>query len=102
MPGPRTEAEARAWIKAAMAANAYTPDPHFGQRMAERSITMFDVRHVMANPSKVAPYKDATLLAGGTPWRVSGTSLDGVATGVGVELYLTPAKVQRILFTTVF
>lgn len=45
------------------------------------------------------PCEDGPLLAGGTPWRLTGTALDGSVAKVGVEAYRDHLGRQIVLIT---
>lgn len=56
------------------------------KRARTRSFSVNDAKKIIATAASCAEYPDATLLAGGTLWRVTGTALDGTAAKVGVEI----------------
>lgn len=60
---------------------------------------MNDAKKIIATATSCTEHPDATLLAGGTPWRVTGTALDGTTAKVGVEAYKDHLGKQIILIT---
>jgi hypothetical protein len=89
MPGPpRTDGEARKWVRDAVEMQSYTPGPHFLAQLRARSITMPDVLRVLKQPRSVVPTTDVPR-HGGTAWRLLGHDLDDARMiGVGVETYV--------------
>jgi hypothetical protein len=58
-----------------------------------------DAKKIIATATSCAEYPDATILAGGTAWRVTGTALDATTAKVGVEAYRDHLGKQIILIT---
>jgi len=58
-----------------------------------------DAKKIIATATSCAEYLGATILAGGTPWRVTGTALDGTTAKLGVEAYKDHLGKQVILIT---
>jgi hypothetical protein len=101
MAGPRSPADARAWIRKAVAAERYSfAEPHFTQRLAERKVTLVDVLHVIRVARSVEPHMDPPKM-GGTCWRVHGADADGRALGIGVEAYLDDDARWAFLVTVI-
>src|SRR5450759_3715790 len=88
MPGPKTPQDALVWAKDAMAAGRYIPDPHFEKRCRQRHYSIFDAKRIAATARVCAPYPEATILAGGTAWRLTGMDSDGDSAALGVEAFL--------------
>jgi hypothetical protein len=99
VPGPKDSSTALAWIQQAIAASRYLVDPHFVKRARTRSFSVQDAKKIIATATSCIHYADATLLAGGTAWRVTGTALDGSTAKVGVEAYKDHLGKQIILIT---
>lgn len=99
MPGPTNAADALAWIQGAIAAGRYIVDAHFEKRARTRRFSVNDAKKIIATATSCAEYPDATILAGGTSWRVTGTALDGTTAKVGVEAYKDHLGKQIILIT---
>jgi hypothetical protein len=83
MPGPTNAVDALVWIQEAIMAGRYIVDAHFGKRSRTRRFSVNDAKKIIATATSCAEYPDATLLAGGTPWRVTGIALDGTTSKVG-------------------
>lgn len=60
---------------------------------------MNDAKKIIATATSCAEYLGAPILTGGTPWRVTGTALDGTTAKVGVEAYKDHLGKQIILIT---
>src|SRR5690349_2753952 len=99
MPGPTNAADALVWIQDAITAGRYIVDAHFEKRARTRRFSVNDAKKIIATAISCAAYPDATLLAGGTSWRVTGTALDGTTAKVGVEAYKDHLGKQIILIT---
>ncbi len=99
MPGPTNAADALAWIQEAITAGRYIVDAHFEKRARTRRFSVNDAKKIIATATSCAEYPDATILAGGTSWRVTGTALDGTTAKVGVEAYKDHLGKQIILIT---
>lgn len=99
MAGPKTAAEALAWIQTAVAQDKYIVDQHLLKQAEARKFSMQDVKKIIATATACVPYKDGPNLADGTGWRVVGTDLDGNAGKVGVEAYKDHLGKQVILIT---
>jgi hypothetical protein len=99
MPGPKTPPEALAWVKEAMAAGRYVPDPHFEKRCRQRCYSIFDAKRIALTATTCAPYPEAACLAGGTSWRVLGRDSDGNRAALGVEAFLDSFGRQVLLIT---
>lgn len=99
MPGPTNAADALVWIQDAITAGRYIVDAHFEKRARTRRFSVNDAKKIIATAMSCAEYPDATLLAGGTSWRVTGTALDGTTAKVGVEAYKDHLGKQIILIT---
>lgn len=82
-----------------MAGGRYIVDPHFVKRALARNFSVQDAKKIIATATSCTEYTDATLLAGGTAWRVTGTALDGSNAKVGVEAYKDHLGKQIILIT---
>ncbi|MGB8296931.1 MAG: hypothetical protein WCG85_15990, partial [Polyangia bacterium] len=85
MPGPKTPQDALVWVKDAMAAGRYIPDPHFEKRCRQRHFSVFDAKRIAATATTCVPYLEAEMLVGGTAWRVFGRDSDGDPAALGVE-----------------
>jgi hypothetical protein len=83
-----------------MASGRYIPDPHFEKRCRSRRYSIFDAKRIAATATSCSPYADATILAGGTAWRVLGTDSDGDAASLGVEAFLDNLG-RRVLLITI-
>ena len=99
MPGPTNAADALTWIQEAIAAGRYIIDAHFEKRAKARSFSVNDAKKIIGTATACDVYPDATLLAGGTAWRVTGTALDATTAKVGVEAYKDHLGKQIILIT---
>lgn len=99
MPGPTNTADALVWIQEAITAGRYIVDAHFEKRARTRRFSVNDAKKIIATATSCAEYPDATILAGGTTWRVTGTALDGTTAKVGVEAYKDHLGKQIILIT---
>jgi hypothetical protein len=99
VPGPTNAADALVWIREAIAAGRYIVDAHFMKRARTRSFSVNDAKKIIATATACAEYPDATILAGGTAWRVTGTALDGTTAKVGAEAYRDHLGKQIILIT---
>ena len=101
MSGPRNPAEARTWIREAIAAERYSfAVPHFAQRLAERGITLLDAMYALRFARSVEPHMDPPKM-GGSCWRVRGADADGRAIVVGVEAYLDDDERWAFLVTVI-
>jgi hypothetical protein len=100
MPGPKTSRDALAWVKEAMAAGRYIPDPHFEKRCRQRGYSIFDAKRIAVTATGCTPYADAAILAGGTAWRVLGRDSDGSPAALGVEAFLDNLG-RRVLLITI-
>jgi hypothetical protein len=88
MRGPKTKGEALAWAQEAMQRARYRlAESHFGERSEARNFTIFDAKRVIATATKCEPYASGQPRNGGSCWRIFGEDLDGVMTGVGIELF---------------
>lgn len=99
MPGPTNPADALAWIQEAITDGRYIVDAHFEKRARTRKFSVNDAKKIIATATSCSEYPDATILAGGTSWRVTGTALDGTTAKVGVEAYKDHLGKQIILIT---
>ena len=99
MPGPKTAADALAWIQDAVANSRYIVDPHFTDQAEARSFSVNDAKKIIATATACIPYPDGPNLAGGTGWRVVGIALDGSSAKVGVEAYRDHLGRWAILIT---
>ena len=99
MPGPKTPSDALAWVREAMAAGRYIPDPHFEKRCRQRHYSIFDAKRIAARAKTCAPYPEAKLLANGTSWRVLGQDSNGDMAALGVEAFLDSFGRQVLLIT---
>ena len=77
MPGPTNAADALVWIQEAITAGRYMVDAHFEKRARTWRFSVNDAKKIIATATSCAEYPDATILAGGTAWRVTGTALEG-------------------------
>ena len=100
MSGPTDAVDALAWIKDAVAAGRYIPDPHFYRRCDERGFTIFDAKRIVATATKCEPYDAEILLANGTAWRITGTDTDGSEAKLGVEAFEDHLG-QRVIIITI-
>jgi hypothetical protein len=100
MAGPKTAQDALVWVKEAMAAGRYIPDPHFEKRCRQRRYSIFDAKRIAATATRCASYSEATILAGGTAWRVVGTDSDGDPAALGVEAFVDNLG-RRVLLITI-
>ena len=55
MPGPKTPQDALVWVKDAMAAGRYIPDPHFEKRCRQRRFSVFDAKRIAATATTWKP-----------------------------------------------
>lgn len=99
LPGPKTADEALPWIQDAMANGRWILDPHFQKQAKARNYSVHDAKRVVATATACVPHPDGPKLAGGTPWRVTGTDLDGASSKVGVEAYKDHLGKHVILVT---
>ena len=99
MPGPKTPSDALAWVREAMAAGRYLPDPHFEKRCCPRHYSIFDAKRIAATARTCEPYPEAKLLANGTTWRVLGQDSTGDMAVLGVEAFLDNFGRQVLLIT---
>jgi hypothetical protein len=76
--------ELSAQIQEAITAGRYIVDAHFEKRARTRKFSVNDAKKIIATATPCAEYPDATILAGGTSWRVTGTALDGTMAKVGL------------------
>jgi hypothetical protein len=85
---PTKAPEAKAFIKTAFAADRYEFDRgnHFAKRLAERKLTVDDLKNAIAKLIRITEYPGSQPWT--TCWRVVGPDLDGNRIGVGVKLYL--------------
>lgn len=82
-----------------MIAGRYIIDGHFMKRAKARGFSVQDAKKIVATAKSCTRYADATLLAGGTSWRVTGTALDGSMAKLGVEAYKDRLGSSVILIT---
>ena len=99
MPGPKTPSDALAWVREAMAAGRYIPDPHFEKRCRQRHYSIFDAKRIAATAKTCEPYPEAKLMASGTSWRVLGQDSNGDMAALGVEAFLDSFGRQVLLIT---
>ena len=65
------------------------------------SITAVDMRSIIKKATACEAYLDGVPRFGGTCWRVTGRSLDEIATVIGVEVYVDHLG-KRLIIVTVF
>jgi hypothetical protein len=99
MPGPKTPSDALVWVREAMAAGRYIPDPHFEKRCRQRHYSIFDAKRIAATARTCESYPEAKLLANGTSWRVLGQDSNGDMAALGVEAFLDNFGRQVLLIT---
>jgi hypothetical protein len=87
------------WVKEAMTAGRYIPDPHFEKRCRQRRYSIFDAKRIAATATTCAPYTEAAILAGGTAWRVLGRDSDRAPVALGVEAFMDSFGRQVLLIT---
>jgi hypothetical protein len=100
MSGPQNSTDALVWIQEAAAAGRYIVDPHFEKRSKIRNFSVHDAKKIVVTATSCTEYPDATLLAAGTAWRVTGTALDGTTAKIGVEAYKDHLG-RQIIFITI-
>lgn len=101
MPGPRDSDLALRWIQQALVAGRYIVSGHFGERLAERHVTMMDVHAAVATADSISKYERGAPRNGGTCWRVVGRSIDEDRIAVGIEAFLDKKR-KYVILCTVF
>ena len=98
---PTKPPEAKAFIKAAFAANRYELDTgkHFVKQMGARKLTPDDLRNAIMKLIRIVEYPGSQPWA--TCWRVVGPDLDGNRIGVGVKLYLDDDQEWALCITII-
>jgi hypothetical protein len=99
MSGPQTPSDALAWVREAMAAGRYIPDPRFEKRCRQRHYSVFDAKRIAATAKTCAPYPEAKVLANGTCWRLLEQDSNGDMAALGVEAFLDSFGRQVLLIT---
>jgi hypothetical protein len=99
--GPSTAAEALSWAKAALEAGRYWVVDHAGDRQRQRGVTAADMKNIIKKATTCEAYAAGVPRFDGTCWRVTGPSLDEIATSIGVEVYIDHLG-KRLVIVTVF
>src|SRR5450432_3652344 len=100
MPGPKTAAEARKWVRSAVADGRYVPSTHFLGRLIKRGILLTDVQCAIGRCRHVEPYSGMPL-NGGSCWRFFGSNVDGtMEIAVGIEAYVGDDGQEMIILCT--
>ena len=81
-----TPGEALRRIQDACARGRYFVDPHAADRMATRTVTVADIKHLARKPASIAPHPGRTTPARTSSWRLTGEDLHGKALMVGIDL----------------
>ncbi len=102
MKGPTTPSEALSWIKVAVQSGRYLiHEAHMHKRMAQRHVTLQDLRVALLRATRCKPYTPAFRHTDGTAWRVIGRDVDGDELTVGCEAFEDHVG-RRVLVITVF
>ncbi len=103
MAGPSSASEALSWAREALGGGRYWVVDHAQDRQRQRGVTVADMKNIIkkANASDCGPYREGIPRFGGTCWRVTGPSLDEIATSVGIEVYVDHLG-KRLVVVTVF
>ena len=67
----------------------------------QRGVTAADMKHIIKKATDCEAYRAGVPRFGGTCWRVTGPSLDEIATSLGVEVYVDHLG-NRVVIVTVF
>ena len=86
MAGPSTSAAALNWAREALANGRYWVVDHARDRQRQRGVTVADMKSIIKKATACEAYPDSVPSFGGTCWRVTGPSLDEIATAIGVEV----------------
>jgi hypothetical protein len=102
VPGPKTSAEALAWVQEAVAAGRYlVHEPHFSRRCADRNVSLPDWKKAVREARSCDQYAHRDPTCGGTNWRVTGQDIEGDDLTIAVEAFRDRLG-QRVLLITVF
>lgn len=101
MTGPTTADEALKWAREALGSSRYWVVDHAKVRQRQRDVTAADMKSIIKKATVCEPYTAGIPRFGGTCWRVTGPSLDEIATVVGVEIYVDYLG-KRLIIVTVF
>jgi hypothetical protein len=98
--GPAEATEALRWVQEAIAGGRYITHPHLERRFIQRRITLWELKQAVQRATSCVPY-ERKAIAGGTSWRVVGTTRDGETLTVGIEAFVDHLG-RRVLLITVF
>jgi hypothetical protein len=99
--GPSTADEALKWAREALGSGRYWVVDHARDRQRQRGVTAADMKSIIKKATGCEAYTGGVPRFGGTCWRVTGPSLDEVATAIGVEVYVDHLG-KRLIIVTVF
>jgi hypothetical protein len=99
--GPSTAYEALKWAREALGSGRYWVVDHARDRQRQRGVTAADMKSIIKKATGCEAYAGGVPRFGGTCWRVTGPSLDEIATAIGVEVYVDHLG-KRLIIVTVF
>lgn len=102
MPGPKTSAEAIAWIREVIPAGRYVVSVHMRDRLRDRHLDMEDVFTAVDHATACERYVKGKAEHGGSCWRLIGPNVDGdQEIALGIEAYMDK-KGRRCVLCTIF